>query len=257
MVEPADCPGYRGPAAYARQVQRAPHIGTLRERPLHASLKRWYARPGDRIEVPVDGFVIDLVRNDLLIEIQTRGFSSMRPKVATLLEGGHPLRIVHPIAVDRWIVKLDSGGEVINRRRSPRHGTPADVAAELVSFPELVGHPHLEIDVVMTEEEELRRHTPQRSWRRQGWSVVERRLLDVAHTVTIRDTGDLAMLLPDGLPARFTTADLAERLRRPRRRAQQLAYCLRKCDVISPVGKEGNAVVYRLRPIAADPLEAR
>ena len=38
------------------------HIGTLREKPLHASLKQLYARPGDRAEVAVDGFVIDLVR---------------------------------------------------------------------------------------------------------------------------------------------------------------------------------------------------
>ena len=56
-------------------------IGTLRERPLHASLKRWYARPGDRVEVAVDGYVVDLVRGDLLIEIQTRGFATLRPKL--------------------------------------------------------------------------------------------------------------------------------------------------------------------------------
>jgi hypothetical protein len=71
-------------------------IGTLRERPLHASLKRWYARPGDLTEVAVDGFVIDLVRRDLLIEVQTRGFSSVRHKVAALLDRGHHVRIVHP-----------------------------------------------------------------------------------------------------------------------------------------------------------------
>jgi hypothetical protein len=32
----------------------------------------------DRFEVPVDGFVIDIVRDDLLIEIQTRNFSSLK-----------------------------------------------------------------------------------------------------------------------------------------------------------------------------------
>ena len=37
-------------------------IGLLNEKPLHASLKQWYARPGDRFEVPVDGYVIDLSR---------------------------------------------------------------------------------------------------------------------------------------------------------------------------------------------------
>jgi len=41
-------------------------VGTLGEKPLHAALKRWYAEDGDHVEEPVDGFVIDLVRNGLL-----------------------------------------------------------------------------------------------------------------------------------------------------------------------------------------------
>ena len=55
-----------------------PHVGTLREKPLHAALKRWVATEGDLIEEPVAGYVIDLVRDDVLIEIQTRGFSSIK-----------------------------------------------------------------------------------------------------------------------------------------------------------------------------------
>lgn len=87
-------------------VEGAPGIGVLRERHLHASVKRWYAEPGDREEVRVDGYVIDLVRGDQLIEVQTRGFAGMKPKVKALLERGHRLRVVHPIAVDRWIVQV-------------------------------------------------------------------------------------------------------------------------------------------------------
>jgi hypothetical protein len=225
----------------------APAIGTLREKPLHASLKRWYARPGDGVEVPVDGFVIDLVREDLLIEVQTRGFSSMKQKVTTLLHHGHRLRIVHPIPVDKWIVKVDADGAVLSRRRSPKHGSPIDVFAELVSFPDLLAHPHLEIEVLLTIEEEYRRHTPGRSWRRKGWTVVERRLIEVVDTLALRRTEELTGLLPDDLPEPFTTADLAEKLGRPRRTAQQMAYCLRKVEAIVAVGKRGNAVVYRVR----------
>ena len=221
-----------------------PHIGTLRERPLHASLKRWYARPGDRVEVPVDRFVIDLVRDGLLIEIQTRGFSSMKRKVTDLLDLGHDVRIVHPIAIDRWIVKVDDAGEVLGRRRSPRHGAPTDVFAELVSFPDLIGHPHLGIDLVMTKEEEVRTHTPGKSWRRNGWSVVERRLLEVTDTIVLSAMEDYARLLPAALPDPFTTADLATALTRPRRSAQQMTYCLRETGLITIVGKTGNAVLY-------------
>ena len=225
---------------------KAPHIGTLREKPLHASLKQWYARTGDRIEVPVEGFVIDLVRGDLLIEVQTRGFSSMKRKLTTLLELGHRVRIVHPIPLDRWIVKVNADGGVLTRRRSPKHGHPTDVFAELVSFPDLLTHPHLEIDVILTNEEEYRSHSPDGSWRRKGWTVDERRLIDVVDTLLIGDTDELAALLPAELPEQFTTADLATELGRPRRAAQQMAYCLRIAGVLVAVGKSGNAVEYRV-----------
>ena len=223
-----------------------PHIGTLREKPLHASLKQWYAQQGDGIEVPVDGFVIDLVRKNLLIEVQTSGFSSMKRKVTTLLELGHHVRIVHPIPLDKWIIKVDADGAVLSRRRSPKHGQPTDIFAELVSFPDLVAHPRLDIDVISINEEEYRRHTPDRSWRRKGWTIEERRLIEVVGTLLIKNTKDLAALLPKGLPEPFTTADLAAELGRPRRAAQQMAYCLRIAGVIIAVGKSGNAMEYRV-----------
>ncbi len=223
----------------------APAIGTLRETHLHASLKHWYARSGDRVECPVDGFVIDLVREDLLIEIQTSGFSSMKRKVTSLIDQGHRVRIVHPIPADKWIVKVDDDGVVLSRRRSPKHGTFTDVFAELVSFPEALGD-ELEVEVIVTIEEELRRHVPGRAWRRKGWVVAERRLLEIVDSQLIKDVADLRSLLPPGLPDTFTTADLAERLGRPRRVAQQMAYCLRKTGVLTEVGRSGNAIEYQL-----------
>ena len=225
-------------------AERAVSIGTLREKPLHASLKQWYARPGDQVESPIDGFVIDLVRDDLLIEIQTRSFSSMKRKLTSLLELGHRIRIVHPIAIDRWIVKIDDSGTILGRRRSPKHGDPSDLFAELVSFPELLVHPHLEIQLLLTKEDEIRRHNPDRAWRRKGWVVVERHLLEVVDSLLLQSTTDITALLPAGLPDPFTTAELAERLGRPRRTGQQMAYCLSKAGVLTTAGKRGNSVLY-------------
>ena len=223
-----------------------PHIGTLREKPLHASLKRWYTRPGDRVEVPLAGFVIDLVREDVLIEVQTSGFSSMKKKTALLLELGHRVRIVHSIPIDKWIVKVDDDGTVLSRRRSPKHGQATDIFAELVSFPEFLVHAHLQVDVLLTIEEEYWRHTPGVAWRRKGWAIVERRLIDVVGSLELKDVEDLIRLMPAGLPETFTTADLAEKLGRPRSAAQQMAYCLRKAGVWVAVGKRGNNVEYRV-----------
>ena len=227
-------------------IAAEPWIGTLRERPLHAALKRWCAQPGDRMEVAVDSYVIDLVRDDLLIEVQTRGLSSARHKVATLLDRGHRLRLVLPIAVDMWIVKVDADGLILSQRRSPQHGAPTDAFAELVSIARLLSHPNLSIDLVLVEAEEVRWHSPDGPWRRRGWTVEERRLIGVAGTQSIRGVADLAGMLPAGLPERFTTAELAAGLGRPRRIAQQMAYCLSAAGAIVAHGKRDRSVEYGL-----------
>lgn len=220
-----------------------PRIGTLREKPLHASLKRWYAESGDQVEVPVDGFVIDLVRDGLLIEIQTSGFSSMKRKLTTLLDE-HPVRLVYPVAVEKWIVKLDADDETTSRRRSPKRGAAIDVFRELVAFPELVAHPELTVEVLLIREEEERRFDGNRGWRRKGWVVTQRRLLEVVDRELIDSPAALAALLPDEVPAEFTTADVGEAIGRNRRLAQQMTYCLRRVGMIEMVGKTGNAIIY-------------
>jgi hypothetical protein len=239
--------GASGPCRYPRLVAASPpHIGTLRETPLHASLKLWCAEPGDRVEVRVDRYVIDLVRDDLLIEIQTSGFSSMRHKLRRLLDLGYRVRVVHPIPSTKTIVRLGDNGEILGRRRSPKRGSELDVFAELVAIPELMTHPGLEIRLVLTAEDEYRRHEPGRAWRRNGWVVQERRLTDIGDVIDLRAPDDVCALLPSGLPDRFTTADIAAQAGCSRRLAQQMAYCLGKMGAIALTGKQGRSIEYTL-----------
>src|SRR5690349_24776811 len=99
-----------------------PGVGLLNEKALHASLKQWYARQGDRFEVPVSGFVIDIVRDDLLIEIQTGSFASIKSKLSRLVRS-HQVRLVYPIVQEKWIIRSATGdpGRVL-RRKSPKRG---------------------------------------------------------------------------------------------------------------------------------------
>ena len=60
---------------YRRRRSVVVQIGMLNEGALHAQLKEWYRRPGDLLEQTAASFVVDLVRGDLLVEIQTGGFA--------------------------------------------------------------------------------------------------------------------------------------------------------------------------------------
>ena len=217
-------------------------IGTLNEGALHAQLKEWYLRPGDLLEQKVGGYVIDLVRGDLLVEFQTGGFASLRKKLAALAQE-HRIRLVAPVAVSRRIVRLSDEGEILSSRRSPRRGCLHDVFDRLVSIPALVAHPNFELEVLLTHQDELRMFKAGRAYRRRGWVVQGRSLASVEQSVLISGPTDVAGLLPK-LEATFDTADLALASRIDRRLAQRMAYCLRALDVIAPVGKRGGAVLY-------------
>jgi hypothetical protein len=221
------------------------HIGSLNEKPLHAQLKEWYAEPGDRVEVAVDGFVIDIVRDELLVEIQTGGFANLKRKLFDLVER-HPVRLVYPIAHEKWLVKLDEDQrQVTSRRKSPKRGSVIEVFTELVSFPALVARPNFDLEILLTQEEEILRYDGRRGWRRRGWVVHERRLLQVVSRHLYTLPADLLQLLPSTLKEPFTTADLASALSKSRRVAQQMAYCLRKMDAICQVGTRGRAKLYK------------
>ena len=222
-------------------------IGTLNEKSLHAALKEWYAQPGDRLEVAVDGYVVDIVRGDLLIEIQTRNFSAAKAKLGDLASR-HAVRLVYPIASEKWLVKLPREGTgQAARRKSPKRGRIEDLFTELVSVAPMLRESILSLEVVFTREEEIRRHDGKRGWRRRGWVTEERRLLEVVGQRRFDDPGDFGALVPCTLPQPFTTADLAQALRRPRRLAQRMAYCLREMGEIQPAGRRGRAVLYSRR----------
>ena len=224
--------------------QASGQIGTLNEKPLHASLKKWYAGRGDRFEAPVDGYVIDIVRGDLLVEIQTRNFVAIRRKLVDLTTR-HKVRLVYPIAQQKWIVKLTNAGEgQESRRKSPKRGTPEQIFDELVAFPKLLSNPNFSLELLLIHEDEIRRYDAKRGWRRKGWVTQERRLLKVVDQRLFLTPEDMRVQIPSELPEPFTTSDLAGAIGRPRRLAQKMAYCLREMGAITHAGKRGRAMLY-------------
>lgn len=216
-------------------------IGTLNEGSLHAELKRLEAVPGDRFEVELDAYVIDIVRGDQLIEIQTGPAGPMGRKFDALLES-HEIRVVHPVAVVSYLHSPDKPP-----RRSPVRGSAYEVFAWLVGVPTLLDHPNFSLDVLLIAVDRIRIHDPSLRRRRGGWRVVDRRLREVLDRDEYRVPTDLLSLVPDDLPEEFTTADLATEAAIPRRLAQQMAYCLRATGAFTEVGRSKAGIHYRLR----------
>lgn len=222
------------------------------ETSLHKQLKSIYAGDDAQTEVTLGDFRIDAIADDTLIEIQHGSLAAIRDKIRSLLDD-HEVLVVKPIVHTKELVKLEAkGGEVLQRRRSPKRGDIFSLFDELVYFTTVFPHDNLTLEAVLVDVEEWRYpgHGRRRRRRSRDHQVEDLRLIRVRKTVRFRDADDLLRLLPK-LPEPFHTGQLAEAMKIPRWDAQRIAYCLRETGAASAVGKQGNAWLYSLRNDAA------
>lgn len=226
-------------------------INIYNEKSLHAALKQWYSLPDDLLEIKVDGFIIDLVRGDLLVEFQTGSFSPLKRKLTRLVET-HPVRLVYPIPLEKWILTRFPGEtQPPQRRKSPKRGQLEHVFNQLIYIPQIIHSPNFTLEVLLTREEELRRPVIKKHARSKGYVTEERRLLEVVSSHTFHTLSDLLALLPAGLTEPFTVQELAKAMRQPQRLAQKTVYSLRAMRAIRAVGKKGRAVLYTREDLAS------
>ncbi|MFW9809708.1 MAG: hypothetical protein ACFFE6_10065 [Candidatus Thorarchaeota archaeon] len=218
-------------------------IGTLQEGSLHSSIKELYTKGGAETEIVVEGYVIDVVRDGLLIEVQTGNFAKIKSKILSLIKN-HRVRLVYPIPKEKWIVRESPDGlKELSRRKSPKQMDFIDLFDELVRFPSFIAHNNFSLEVLLIKEEEIRRKDGKGSWRRRGWSIIDRKLIDVEDKRLYEQPSDFLEFIPDSLTKPFRNSDLAEVLGIHTRIVQRMTYCLRKMDALRVVGKKGNALL--------------
>ena len=235
-----------GPAAAVRR-EAASGFTTYREGSLHAALKARYAAAirGARVEALVDGFVVDVLGEHEIVEIQTASFSSARRKLDRLVTSRRVL-LVYPIPAEKWLIRVDADGAILSRRRSPKRGLAVDVFEDLVHLPALIAHPNFRIELALTCEEEIRGPIPEGAKYRypREWIRLDRRLVDVLETLRIDTPADLLALLPESLPEPFTSADIVAATGRSKRLAMRAANCLERSGAIARRAREGRYLLY-------------
>jgi len=215
-----------------------------RESSLHSAIKKWYFLEGDKLEDRVDDFVVDIVRGDLLIEIQIANFSAIKPKLLRLLNN-HKVRLVYPIPKKKWIVhKSMTTGEIYGRRRSPKKGLLSDLFNELIRVPSLFSKGNFSVEVLMIEVEEIWRNDGRGSWRRKGASIEDRKLIRVFEGNIFEHKADFLKVLPEDLPDPFSNRNLAESLGIPINQSRKMTYALRKIGTITYVGKNRKQMLF-------------
>jgi len=222
-------------------------IGTRSESSLHRQLKLAYAGSGERTEVGHGRFVADGVSpGGARIEVQIGSFERLRKKAGAFaaLPGG--LKVVHPIAVAKYLEAFGEDGAMLYRRKSNRPGKVWDVFYKLVYAPELPRIPGLEIELALADVAEERVLDGKGSRRRKGASIRDRRLLAMRGTVSLSRPCDYLCFVPFARGESFTSADLARAAGIRSGLARKALYVLWQLGIVEKDGRRGNAIVYRL-----------
>lgn len=224
-------------------IKRDFSIGTSNETSLHSQIKGLYAGADGVIEACVEGSIVDIVRDNTIIEIQTKNFSALNRKILRLVKD-HKVKVVHPVAETKWIITVDKSGRQLKKRKSPKNGEVVDIFDELVSIPKLINESNFSLEVIMVELNEIRCDDGKGSWRRKGVSIKDRELIKINRSITFSSKEDFLQFIPTNVPETFTCKIYAEYCGLSVYKARRILYCMKKMELVKECGKIGNAIIY-------------
>ena len=215
------------------------------EKSLHKDIKKWYFRNGDRFEVKIEGKIIDIVRNDLLIEIQTQNLAAIKNKLNKLLDR-HKIRTVYPLAFESTVITLDKKDNSIKRiRKSPKKENYIDIFDQLITVANLLAHKNFSLEILLIKQHDIRIADGTGSWKRRGVRLLDKQLIEVIDTMIFHKANDYLKMLPVKLPNIFTNKELATVTSIPVEKIRKITYCFRKMNLIKDTGlKQGRAILF-------------
>ena len=217
-------------------------IGTLSEKTVHAVLKEYYGGGEENKEIPLGGFVADVVSEDGVIEIQTRALYRLERKLETLL----PLcrvTVVYPIEARKYLLDIDpDSGELISKRLSPKRLKIWHGIAELYGIRKFLGDENLTVRFPVLTVEETRIRAAEKKRRADK---IDKLPSEMTEEVVIRRKEDIAALLPEELPDGFTSAEFAKLCRINADTAGKCIRVLSVMGIIAECGKQGRCKLWK------------
>lgn len=221
-------------------------IGTLGEKTLHAVIKNYIEPNEDYHEVPLEGYVADIYKDGHVYEIQTANFNTMRKKLEKFLPL-YPVTIVHPIPATKWLRWIDvETGEISDRRKSTKKGTPQAIFRELYKIRPFLDHPNLSIRILMIDMEENRILDGWSRDKKKGSHRENRIPVELIDDLTIECIEDYRMLIPPELE-HFDSKQYAKATKLTVNRARTALLVLYSLGVVERVDKLGNQYIYEVK----------
>lgn len=216
-------------------------IGTKQERTLHQYLKYYFCPDSKYHEQKCNGYIIDILKNNEIIEIQTGSFNAMRKKLDCLLEK-YPITIVYPIINQKQVYNLDDNGELINNKKSPKKEHPLKIGKELYKINYLLNHPNLKFICAVVNIDEYR--TPYiNRYKQKKMTRINQIPKEIVNLIELKDASDFKSLIP--FDDEFDASTFKKKLKLSLREASSTLIILRTVKAIEVVRIEGKKYIYK------------
>ena len=194
--------------AYETAVNEARQgIGRLGEKTIHRTLKHYFEPDSSYHEVKYGPMVCDIKKDGEIIEIQTRSFDRLIPKLRSYLLS-NSVTVVYPIIENKTIFRIDvNSGETISLRRSSKKGNFIDALAEIAKLREFIPNENLRILLVFIDATEARMDGKTVRVGRKRTEKLDAIPTSINSIIELDGVEDYRVLLPENLPNEFGSKD--------------------------------------------------
>ena len=220
------------------------NIGTYKEKKLHIMLKKYFEEDPTYHEIPTNGFIADIRRGDEITEIETKGFSGLKPKLEAYLPQ-YRVNLVHPLAGRKFVQWIDpETSEISDRKRSPKKEGAYDLLFELVRILPYVNDPNLTVIGPVLEMDEYRLLDGWSRDRKRGSHRYERIPTDLLDMIELKTDDDYRKYVPETCPESFTVQDFSSGAHIDQGTARAVIKVMEARGVLAFKGKDGRKYLY-------------
>ncbi len=229
-------------ASVAKALERErTTIGTLNEKTVHHTLKCYYCDESGH-EAKIGGLYADGVGENGIFEIQSANFGYLSKKLPQMLSASH-VTVIYPYAKITHNYSINSQtGEIMSVTKHT-DSSYSKLFLELYRMKAFLTNPNLTVLISFLEIDKKLFYKDERKIRRKGMKKekIPKKLLS---EIRLDCAEDYKVFLPEGLPKRFTKAELQKLIRTTD--AGLMLSVLEFVGTVIRAGKSGNSIVYEL-----------
>jgi len=220
------------------------NIGTYKEKKLHIMLKKYFEENSDYHEISVNGYIADICRDGIITEIETSGFSGLKPKLAAYLPD-YKVQLVYPLAHVKYVSWINpEDGEITSRKKSPKKGSAYNALFEMVRILPYVKNANLTVLVPFLEIDEYRLLNGWSRDKKRGSERYERIPTDLFQIESFSTDADYIRYIPETCVNDFTLDEFAKAARITSRDAGGILHVFMERGLLTRTGKRKNAYLY-------------